>query len=174
VRRVLAISLGLLLTAAVSACGGSSGSSGPPPLNVEQHALSSWSAIEAAFTSSTDARCYDELDAAVRDASCKAHWDADAATLARESGAWNTALVNHRVPAKDLDLAHLFKDNLLKLAHTFDDLSISATYGDAASYITAVGDIRATLGHLNDLKNQALADGIDLAGQAPSIGGTTQ
>ena len=89
-------------------------------------------------------------------------------------GVWNTALVNHRVPAKDLDLAHSFKDDLLELAHTFDDLSISATYGDVASYTTAVGDIRTTLGHINDLKNQALAAGITLSGQAPSVGGSTQ
>lgn len=170
----LAVAMSLLLAAAVSACGGSSGSSGPPPLNVQQQAQASWGAIGGAFTSSTDARCYSELDAAVTDASCKAHWDSDGATLARESGVWNTALVNHRVPAKDLDLAHLFKDDLLALAHTFDDLSISATYGDQGSYMTAVGDIQTTLGHMNDLKNQALADGITLSGQAPSVGGSTQ
>lgn len=169
----LAVAVSLLLTAALSACG-SSGSSGPPPLNVAQQAHSSWSAIGAAFTSSTDARCYQELDAAVRDASCQTHWNTDGAALARESGVWNTALVNHRVPAKDLDVAHAFKDDLLELAHTFDDLSISATYADRASYITAVGDIRTTLGQLSDLKNQALADGIDLSGQAPSLGGSTQ
>ena len=173
-RGALAVAMSLLLAAAVSACGGSSGSSGPPPLNVEQQAQESWGAIGAAFTSSTDQRCADQLDAAITDASCKAHWDVDAATLAKDSGVWNTALVNHRVPAKDLDLAHSFKDDLLELAHTFDDLSISATYGDVASYTTAVGDIRTTLGHINDLKNQALAAGITLPGQAPSVGGSTQ
>ena len=169
-----AITAVVLLAATLSACGGSSGSSAPPPLNVEQQAHASWTAIGTAFASSTDARCERELDAAVRDASCKAHWDADGATLAKESGVWNTALINKRVPAKDFDLAHAFKDDLLEFAHLFDDLSISATYADAASYYSAAAELRKGLGTLNDLKNQALADGIDLSGQAPSVGGSTQ